>query len=149
MTKNSEINNNLEEFEESETDNNTECDKMDNDTECEYSDNYIIKAIATIVYYRHKYEYDIDVPYYIVKDQLSTYYDVYEHDSIERYRALEIFLKNICVSANGKCCISHLTFDDLENAGARHSDTEGFVNYARQLDGVDIGAFLAFNKIYS
>ena len=80
MTKNSEINNNLEEFEESETDNNTECDEMDNDTECEYSDNYIIKAIATIVYYRHKYEYDIDVPYYIVKDQLSTYYDVYLTD---------------------------------------------------------------------
>ena len=49
MTKNSEINNNLEEFEESETDNNTECDEMDNDTECEYSDNYIIKAIATII----------------------------------------------------------------------------------------------------
>ena len=78
----------------------------------------------------------------------SIYYDVYEHDSIERYRALEIFLKNICVFANGKCCISHLTFDDLENAGARHSDTEGFVNYARQLDGVDIGAFLEFNKDY-
>ena len=78
----------------------------------------------------------------------SIYYDVYEHDSIERYRALEIFLKNICVFANGKCCISHLTFNDLGKVGAKHSDTEGFVNYARQLDGVDIGAFLEFNKDY-
>ena len=78
----------------------------------------------------------------------SIYYDVYEHDSIERYRALEIFLKNICVFANGKCCISHLTFDDLEKVGAKHSDTKEFVNYARQLDGVDIGAFLDFNRDY-
>lgn len=81
-------------------------------------------------------------------DLPKIYNAIYEHNSIERYRLLTIFLKNITVFNGGLCCTSFVTADDFKNTGAQRADTEGFVDYTRALDGVQAGAFLEIHDEY-
>lgn len=81
-------------------------------------------------------------------DLPKIYNAIYERNSIERYRLLTIFLKNITVFNGGLCCTSFVTADDFKNTGAQRADTEGFVDYTRALDGVQAGAFLEIHDEY-
>jgi phosphoesterase RecJ-like protein len=67
---------------------------------------------------------------------------VYENNTLERYRLLERFLKNIEIFCDGRLCLSFLREADFLETGASVLDTEGFVNYARELRGVLIGCFV-------
>ncbi|MDR1401922.1 MAG: DHH family phosphoesterase [Puniceicoccales bacterium] len=73
---------------------------------------------------------------------------VYERNSLAKYRLLERFLHNISVFGDGNYCTSFITENDLRETQCEPLDTEGFVNYTRQIDGVKVGAFLEFHDSY-
>jgi phosphoesterase RecJ-like protein len=73
------------------------------------------------------------------------YQKVYERDSLQKYSLLERFLRNMEVFAGGLCCASFVTEADFKETGAEPLATEGFVNYTRGINGVEIGAFLEFH----
>jgi phosphoesterase RecJ-like protein len=77
------------------------------------------------------------------------YQKVYERDSLQKYQLLERFLHNMTVFEGGRCCTSFVTAKDFTETGAVLLDTEGFVNYTRQVDGVQVGAFLEFHESYT
>jgi phosphoesterase RecJ-like protein len=77
------------------------------------------------------------------------YSRVYERDSLQRYRLLERCLRNVTVFAGGTCCSSFLADYDFRETNADPLDSEGFVNYTRQIDGVVAGAFLEFRDSYT
>ncbi|MDR0679867.1 MAG: bifunctional oligoribonuclease/PAP phosphatase NrnA [Puniceicoccales bacterium] len=66
----------------------------------------------------------------------------YENNTLERYRMLERLLRNMEIFGEGRLCLSFVTELDFEEIGASAFDTEGFVNYTRELRGVLIGCFL-------
>jgi phosphoesterase RecJ-like protein len=76
------------------------------------------------------------------------YKKIYERDSLAKYRLLGRCLGNISVFADGRCCTTFVEEKDFLETGAELLDTEGFVNYARQVDGVQVGAFLEFHSAY-
>jgi phosphoesterase RecJ-like protein len=82
-------------------------------------------------------------------DIAGMYQKVYERDSLAKYRLLERFLHNISIFENGSCCISFVTGDDFCETAAEILDSEGFVNYTRQVDGVKVGAFLELHNSYT
>ncbi|MDR1890742.1 MAG: DHH family phosphoesterase [Puniceicoccales bacterium] len=73
---------------------------------------------------------------------------VYERDTLQKYALLERFLRNVTVFENGRCCMSFITEKDFMETGAELLDTEGFVNYTRQIRDVEVGAFLEFHDNY-
>ncbi|MDR3273774.1 MAG: bifunctional oligoribonuclease/PAP phosphatase NrnA [Puniceicoccales bacterium] len=66
----------------------------------------------------------------------------YENNTLRRYRMLERLLKNMEIFCEGRVCLSFVTESDFEETGAAAFDTEGFVNYTRELKGVLVGCFL-------
>ncbi|MDR3144508.1 MAG: DHH family phosphoesterase [Puniceicoccales bacterium] len=76
------------------------------------------------------------------------YSRVYERNSLQRYHLLERFLHNVTVFADGMCCTSFVTDDDFRETQTEPLDSEGFVNYTRQIAGVVAGAFLEFHGSY-
>ncbi|MDR2778855.1 MAG: DHH family phosphoesterase [Puniceicoccales bacterium] len=70
---------------------------------------------------------------------------VYERDTLQKYLLLERFLRNLTVFQEGRCCTSFITEKDFMETKAEPFDTEGFVNYTRQINGVMVGAFLEFH----
>ncbi|MDR1256071.1 MAG: bifunctional oligoribonuclease/PAP phosphatase NrnA [Puniceicoccales bacterium] len=66
----------------------------------------------------------------------------YENNTLQRYRLLERLLKNIEIFGDGRLCLSFVTELDFKETGATAFDTEGLVNYTRELEGVLIGCFL-------
>ncbi|MDR1433366.1 MAG: DHH family phosphoesterase [Puniceicoccales bacterium] len=77
------------------------------------------------------------------------YRAVYERDGMQKYRLLEKFLHNMTVFAGGSCCTSFVTDVDFAETDSDPLDTEGFVNYTRQIDGVRVGAFLEMHASYT
>lgn len=73
---------------------------------------------------------------------------VYENNTLQRYKLLERLLSNIELCCSGKACLSFLTEEDFIETGASVLDTEGFVNYTRELIGVLIGCFLELHNDY-
>ncbi len=79
-------------------------------------------------------------------DSSKIYSIVYENNTICRYKLLERFLGNIELFSNNRACISHLLASDLSFFCADPADTEGFVNYTRELSGVLIGCYVEFHE---
>ena len=71
---------------------------------------------------------------------------IFANERIERYRLLERFLRNIYVDFTNKTCISRLDEKDFAETGALWFDSEGFVDYTRNLSGISVGAYLEFYK---
>lgn len=69
---------------------------------------------------------------------------IFTNERIERYRLLERFLKNIDADFGNNICISQLSVKDFNETGASWSDAEGFVDYTRNLAGINVGVFLEF-----
>lgn len=68
--------------------------------------------------------------------------ELYERESIAKIKLLQRFLASLQFYANGRVCIGLLTAEDWAATGARKEDTEGLVDYARAIDGVEIGVLL-------
>jgi phosphoesterase RecJ-like protein len=79
----------------------------------------------------------------------AIYRAVYERESLARYRLLVRFLHNLTVFNGGRCSSSFLIEEDFVETGTIPLDTEGFVNYARGVDGVVVGALVEFHDTHT
>lgn len=67
---------------------------------------------------------------------------LYENEPLRKWKLLEKFLGSLEIMLNGKLCLGIITQKMYQDTGALKEDTEGFVDYARSIQGVEIGAVL-------
>jgi len=65
-----------------------------------------------------------------------------ERVPLARYRLLSAALATLEVAGGGALCFMTVTAEMVKQAGASWDDTDGLVNYARAIDGVDCGVLL-------
>jgi phosphoesterase RecJ-like protein len=69
-------------------------------------------------------------------------YELYERESEGKLRLLQHFLASLRFECGRRVCIGTLPVGIFEQTGSTSEDTEGLVDYARAIDGVDIGALI-------
>jgi phosphoesterase RecJ-like protein len=69
-------------------------------------------------------------------------YELYERESLGKLRLLQHFLASLQFECGGRACIGLLPPGIFEATGASSEDTEGLVDYARSVNGVEIGALI-------
>ena len=67
---------------------------------------------------------------------------IYERETFAKMRLLTCFLGRLTLLAKGRACYSWLTAEDFARTGATYQDTEGLVNHARSIEGVQVAAYL-------
>jgi phosphoesterase RecJ-like protein len=72
-------------------------------------------------------------------------FQLYERESAAKLRLLQEFLSSLRLECGGRVAIGVLAADAFARTGANQEDTEGLVDYARSIDGVDIGALIQLN----
>ena len=68
--------------------------------------------------------------------------ELYERESFGKIRLLQKFLKTLTLEFEGKACIGILRQADYEQTGTTREDSDGFVNYPRSIQNVEIAAVL-------
>jgi bifunctional oligoribonuclease and PAP phosphatase NrnA len=69
-------------------------------------------------------------------------YELYERESAGKLRLLQHFLGSLKIECGGRVCVGTLASGIFEATGSTQEDTEGLVDYARSIEGVDIGALI-------
>lgn len=69
-------------------------------------------------------------------------YHLYERETEGKLRLLQRFLASLKLECGGRACIGILPAGIFEETGSTAEDTEGLVDYARSIDGVEIGALI-------
>ncbi len=69
-------------------------------------------------------------------------YELYERETEGKLRLLQHFLASLRLECNRRVCIGILPSGIFESTGSNSEDTEGLVDYARSIDGVDIAALI-------
>jgi phosphoesterase RecJ-like protein len=69
-------------------------------------------------------------------------YQLYERETEGKMRLLQRFLASLRLECGGRVCIGTLAPGVFEETGSTHEDTEGLVDYARSIDGVDVAALI-------
>ena len=69
-------------------------------------------------------------------------YELYERETHGKLRLLERYLSGLQLECGGRVCIGVLPADTFEVTGTTAEDTEGLVDYARCIDGVDVGVLI-------
>lgn len=69
-------------------------------------------------------------------------YELYERETEGKMRLLQHFLASLKLECGGRVCVGTLAPGIFAETGTSAEDTEGLVDYARSLDGVDIGALI-------
>lgn len=69
-------------------------------------------------------------------------YELYERETEGKLRLLQHFLASLRLECGGRVCIGKLADGIFESTGTTAEDTEGLVDYARSIEGVDIGALI-------
>jgi phosphoesterase RecJ-like protein len=67
---------------------------------------------------------------------------LYERESLGKTRLLQVFLNSLRGEFNGRVYVGFLRESDFTATGASREDTEGLVDYARAIEGVDVGVLL-------
>ena len=67
---------------------------------------------------------------------------LYQSFRVERIRLLSKALGSLALYEDGKVALMTISREDLLEAGAKDSDTESIVNYAKNIVGVKLGIFL-------
>jgi len=67
---------------------------------------------------------------------------LYENETRGRIKLLKYYLDALQFECDGKVCIGILPDGIFEELGASVEDTEGMVDYARSIEGVEIGALI-------
>lgn len=75
-------------------------------------------------------------------DPAAAAHALYENESPEKLALLQRFLASFRYVCNGRVCIGTLTEKDWAETRARKEDTEGLVDYARSITGIDIGVLI-------
>jgi phosphoesterase RecJ-like protein len=69
-------------------------------------------------------------------------FELYERETTGKLRLLQHFLASLRVECDGRVCIGTLPNGIFETTGSTTEDTEGLVDYARCIDGVEIGVLV-------
>lgn len=69
-------------------------------------------------------------------------YELYERESMGRMQLLEHYLASLKLECGGRVCIGVLAKGAFAETGTTAEDTEGLVDYARAIDGVDVGVLI-------
>lgn len=69
-------------------------------------------------------------------------YHLYECESLGKLRLLQHFLGSLRMECGGRACIGTLAPGIFETTGSSQEDTEGLVDFARSIEGVEIGALV-------
>jgi phosphoesterase RecJ-like protein len=69
-------------------------------------------------------------------------YQLYERETLGKMKLLQRFLASLKLECGGRVCIGTLPPGIFEETGSHPEDTEGLVDYARSIEGVDIGALI-------
>lgn len=67
---------------------------------------------------------------------------LYENEPRAKLRLLSSFLNSLRYELGGRLCIGSLPLEAFTESGATKEDAEGFVDYARDIEGVQIGLLL-------
>lgn len=68
--------------------------------------------------------------------------ELFERESFGKLRLLQHYLSTLQLECGGRACIGTLAPGIFEQVAATAEDTEGLVDYARSIDGVQIGALI-------
>jgi bifunctional oligoribonuclease and PAP phosphatase NrnA len=68
--------------------------------------------------------------------------ELYERESFGKLKLLEHFIGSLKLECGGRVCIGILPQGIFEKVGASVEDTEGLVDYARSIEGVEIGVLI-------
>lgn len=68
--------------------------------------------------------------------------ELYERESPEKLALLQCFLASFKYVCDKRVCIGIIDQESWDSTGASKEDTEGLVDYARSIEGVDIGILL-------
>lgn len=68
--------------------------------------------------------------------------EIYERESIGKLQLLQRFLASLQLEFGGRICVGVLPDGIFEETGSGVEDTEGLVDYARAIDGVDVGVLI-------
>ncbi|MEM8867420.1 MAG: bifunctional oligoribonuclease/PAP phosphatase NrnA [Verrucomicrobiota bacterium] len=69
-------------------------------------------------------------------------YELYERESFAKIKLLQSFLASLKMEFEGRVCAGLIENGVYEATGSTVDDSEGLVDYARAIDGVDIGVLL-------
>ena len=69
-------------------------------------------------------------------------YQIYERETAGKMHLLQRFLASLRFECDGKVCIGFLPEGIFVETGTKTEDTEGLVDYARCIEGVEIGVLL-------
>ncbi len=72
--------------------------------------------------------------------------ELYERETFGKLQLLQRFLASLETCAEGRVCAGLLPEGVYEQTGTNTEDTEGLVDYARSIDGVEIGALVEVRK---
>jgi bifunctional oligoribonuclease and PAP phosphatase NrnA len=75
-------------------------------------------------------------------DPAAAALQLYERESPAKLALLQRFLASFTYLCEGRVCVGQLGARDFAETGARKEDTEGLVDYARSIEGVQIGVLL-------
>ena len=68
--------------------------------------------------------------------------ELYERESLGKLQLLQRFLASLRLECDARVCMGRLARGSFEETGTTAEDTEGMVDYARSIDGVDIGVLI-------
>lgn len=71
---------------------------------------------------------------------------LYERETFGKMQLVQRFLASLETFAGGRVCVGFLPDGIYEQTGTGVEDTEGLVDYARAIDGVEIGALVEIRK---
>lgn len=69
-------------------------------------------------------------------------HDLYERESFAKIQLLQHFLDSLHLEFDGRVCVGLLKDGVYASTGATIEDAEGLVDYARSINGVEIGVFI-------
>lgn len=67
---------------------------------------------------------------------------LYENKRFEEVALLQVFLDSLTLELEGRLCVGMLTVNDYARTHATREESEGLVDYARDIAGVEIGLLL-------
>jgi bifunctional oligoribonuclease and PAP phosphatase NrnA len=68
--------------------------------------------------------------------------ELYERESLGKLKLLQHYIASLKIECGGRVCIGVLAQGAFEELGATVEDTEGLVDYARSIDGVEVGVLI-------
>lgn len=72
--------------------------------------------------------------------------NLYQRRSLAKTNLLMRAMQNLKILEDGKIALTRISLDDLDKVQAEHSDTDGIVEFIRDIDGVELAIFLKDSK---